>query len=110
MAANTAIDRTDKGYDGHPVLAKKRAEAEAKKNEAAVTINQLEAEARKAGGQELLALERRIAEAKRPTDGELRPEYGYHSAIESKQDRMKWVQVDLGSSAKIDRIVLRPCW
>ena len=38
-----------------------------------------------------------------------RPEYGYHSAIVKSAETTKWVQVDLGEAAGLQRIALRPC-
>ncbi|HEY3789482.1 MAG TPA: DUF1553 domain-containing protein, partial [Urbifossiella sp.] len=55
-------------------------------------------------------LDRRIAEVRQPAGGPIHAEYGYHSAIEPQQDRPKWVQVDLGANAKLERIVLQPCY
>lgn len=36
------------------------------------------------------------------------PAFGYHSQIESKDDVLKWVQVDLGTRSSIARVVLIP--
>jgi hypothetical protein len=38
-----------------------------------------------------------------------RAEFGWHSQIEAKADVMKWVQVDLGRSMPIDRLVYAAC-
>lgn len=38
-----------------------------------------------------------------------RPEFGYHSAIEPRQDVVKWVQVDLGQPTRIDTIRIVGC-
>ncbi|MGI8601722.1 MAG: DUF1553 domain-containing protein [Verrucomicrobiales bacterium] len=38
-----------------------------------------------------------------------RPEFGWHSAISEKQDVPKWVQLDLGRSEVIEKVVLQPC-
>jgi mono/diheme cytochrome c family protein len=108
QAVFAAIDRTDKAYDADPKIAKQRAELEARRTAAAAKVAAIETEARNKAGGELAELDRRIAEAKQPA-GTLRPEYGYHSAIEPKPDAAKWVQVDLGAGVKLDRIVLRPC-
>ena len=110
QAVFAAIDRTDKSYDVDPATAKKRLELEAKRKAAGETIAVLEAAARKKAGKEMLDLERQIAEARQPAGDSARPEYGYHSTISTKPDDVKWVQVDLGASAKLDKIVLRPCY
>ena len=66
------------------------------------------AQARESDGRER-ELDRQIESASKAKGG-LRPEYGYHSAISPAQDATKWVQVDLGRSLVIDRVVLRPCY
>ena len=38
-----------------------------------------------------------------------RPEYGYHSGLESSPDKAKWVQIDLGQVVEIDRVILHAC-
>ena len=109
QAVFSAIDRTDKAFDVDPAIAKQRAELEAIKKTTSAKIAAIEADAKAKAGKELTALDAKIAAAKQPAGTPLRPEYGYHSAIEAKQDAVKWVQVDLGGSVKLERIVLRPC-
>jgi hypothetical protein len=61
-------------------------------------------------GPELAATDAKIAELTAAgISGGARPEYGYHSQISPRQDAVKWVQVDLGGSAAIERIVLAGC-
>ncbi len=108
QAVFAAIDRTDRAYDSDPKVAARRAELEAKRTGALSRIKILEASARAKAGPEFAELERRIADGQK-VGGEKRSEYGYHSAIEPKADRAKWVQVDLGASTKLDRVVLRAC-
>jgi hypothetical protein len=107
QAVFAAIDRTDTRYDAEPLIAKKRAELEQRKQTATKQRDTLEAEARKRVGAELDTIEKQLAEV--PTNTPKPPEYGYHSAIAAKQDTAKWVQVDLGESAKLTRVVLKPC-
>jgi mono/diheme cytochrome c family protein len=108
QAVFAAIDRADRGYDPDPAVTAKRATLEAKKKAAEAKVAALHAEGGKRAGPELAEVEARLAAAKKPA-GSRPPEYGYHSAIEPKPDRVKWVQVDLGASVKLDRVVLRPC-
>ncbi len=42
--------------------------------------------------------------------GQRRPEYGYHSGIEPRQDATKWVQVDLGQPIKLTKLAYVACW
>ncbi|MBP3956970.1 DUF1553 domain-containing protein [Gemmata sp. G18] len=109
QAVFAALDRTDRTYDADPKIASKRAELDAKKKAARARITSLEANARKAAGAELETLEKQLREATKPTSDSKPPEFGYHSQLASKQDDAKWVQVDLGESVKLNRVVLKPC-
>ncbi|QJX00222.1 DUF1553 domain-containing protein [Frigoriglobus tundricola] len=109
QAVFSAIDRTDKSYDADPKIAAQRTALEARKARATVRAAALEADARKKAGTELPPIEMQIAEATKPAGTPKPPEYGYHSALSSKQDEPKWVQVDLGQSVKLERVVIEPC-
>jgi hypothetical protein len=107
-AVFSALDRADRRYYSDPSIARRAADLESRKHELAARKKQLEAEVARAGGTELADLERRIAVLQQ-SNGEERPEFGYHSQIEAAQDRVKWVQVDLGQSIKIEDIVHVGC-
>ncbi|AWM42111.1 hypothetical protein C1280_02575 [Gemmata obscuriglobus] len=109
QAVFAALDRTDRAYDADPKVATRRAELEGRKKAATATRAALETAARNKAGADLAAIEKQIADAARPAPASKPPEFGYHSAIATKQDAVKWVQVDLGASQKLDRVVLRPC-
>ena len=109
QAVFAAIDRTDKAYDADPKIAAKRAELEATKKNAAAKIAELNAEARKKAGADLVALEKQLTDAMKPAHAPKPAEFGYHSQLSAKQDTAKWVQVDLGESMKLDRLALKPC-
>lgn len=109
QAVFAAIDRTNTIYDADPETSARRAELTAKRIAATGKVAAIRMAAEKEAGPELLTLDRQIAEASKPGNRAKPDEYGYHSAIATKQDDAKWVQVDLGASAKLDRVVLRPC-
>jgi len=109
QAVFAAIDRTDRTYDADPTVAAKRAELEATARAARDRISALRTEATRNAGAELLIILKQLDEARKPIDGLKPPEHGYHSEISLKQDATKWVQVDLGASVKLDRVLLRPC-
>ncbi|MBA4190625.1 MAG: hypothetical protein C0467_21780 [Planctomycetaceae bacterium] len=109
QAVFAAIDRTDRTYDADPKVAAQRAELETKKKAATDRVAALRTEARKTAGPELASLEQMIAVATKPASVTKPAEHGYHSNLTAKQDEVKWVQVDLGESVKLDRVVLRPC-
>ncbi|MDY3556629.1 DUF1553 domain-containing protein [Gemmata sp. JC717] len=109
QAVFAALDRTDRAYDADPKVAARRAELEGRKKAATAARAALENAARNKAGADLAAIEKQIADAAGPAPASKPPEFGYHSAIATKQDAVKWVQVDLGASQKLDRVVLRPC-
>ncbi|MFO0850668.1 MAG: DUF1553 domain-containing protein [Gemmataceae bacterium] len=107
QAVFAAIDRTDKRYDPDPVSAERRTALLAARRLADARLHGLETQAHERAGAELAALNRQLADARKPSVP--RPEFGYHSAVADRPDRAKWVQVDLGASISLDRVVLRPC-
>ncbi|MFM8273666.1 MAG: DUF1553 domain-containing protein [Gemmata sp.] len=109
QAVFAAIDRADRAYDADPKIGAKRAELEQRKKIAARLLTALEEDARKRAGDALARIEAELAAAARASAAPKPPEFGYHSALSAKQDAAKWVQVDLGESVKLDRVVLRPC-
>ena len=49
-----------------------------------------------------------MSDAKKSVGGPKRPEYGYHSQLASSASLTKWVQVDLGVSVRLEKVILRP--
>ncbi|QDU20040.1 DUF1553 domain-containing protein [Urbifossiella limnaea] len=107
QAVFAAIDRADRQYDPDPATGAKRTELTAKRSAAQERVSRIESAAKAKAGPELVELDKQIAAAKQP--GARPAEHGYHSAIEAQPDRAKWVQVDLGETVALDRVVLRPC-
>ena len=108
-AVFAALDRADKKYFADAKLTARFAELEHRQRTLTTQRTTLENQPKLAAGKELETLDQQI-EAASKAKGGLRPEYGYHSAISPTQDAAKWVQVDLGRSVAIDRVVLRPCY
>lgn len=107
QAVFAAVDRADKNYDIDPGIAQLRRELEARKSGAMSRKKDLEGTISSRAGQPLIDLDKRMAALpKAGTDAEA---IGYHSAIESQPNSVKWVQVDLGHSQKLARIVLHAC-
>jgi len=104
QAVFAAVDRTDKRYDTDPDVARRRAELSDR--DAALTQRRRDIDGVIHGraGAPLKELDQRIAEATRNAKGS--EAFGYHSQIESRPDRVKWVQVDLGKTDEITGIVL----
>ena len=104
QAVFSALDRADRPYYADDRVAKKAATLMARRNALRTRRDGLEARIRQAGGVELADLDSKIEAARKPAAP--RVEFGYHSALEPTADRAKWVQVDLGRSTSVDRVVL----
>jgi len=109
QAVFAAVDRADKRFDVDPAVAAERGRLESEKRAADAQRKEIDAKLAAAGGAELVELEKKIVAAEKAASQGRRPEYGYHSAISPKQDTAKWVQLDLGKSVAIERVVLAPC-
>ena len=108
-AVFSALDRADKRFDTDPAVARERAQLEARKKELQASKSELEKKLNAAGGRSLQLLDRLLADLKAGDGRTERAEFGWHSQIEAKADVMKWVQVDLGRSMPIDRLVYAAC-
>ena len=105
-----ALDRADKKFFADPALTQRLHELEARQRKLADREKTIEKQAEKAAGEELLKLDAQIESAAKNAGGNTRAEFGYHSLISKEQDTVKWVQVDLGRSVLLDKIVLQPCF
>ncbi|MBC7821140.1 MAG: DUF1549 domain-containing protein, partial [Planctomycetaceae bacterium] len=110
QAVFAAVDRAERPYDLDPSIEQQRRDLLAKQCDLQAKIGQLENEIRVAGGDDFTRLEKEIRDLS-PKAQPLakKPEYGYHSGIESSPDKTKWVQIDLGQVVEIDRVVLHAC-
>ena len=110
QAVFAAVDRAERPYDLDPSIEQQRRDLLAKQRDLQARIGTLDAEIRTAGGDDFARLEKEIRELT-PKAQPLakKPEYGYHSGIESSPDKTKWVQIDLGQVVEIDRVVLHAC-
>ena len=109
QAVFAAVDRTERRYHADPATNRLRTERE----ERVRTLTEREKELRdavnKAGGEALKQLDEKLSAAQK-SGGDAQPaEYGWHSEIAPRETDLKWVQVDLGRSVPLDRIVLAPC-
>ena len=109
QAVFSALDRADRKYDRDPAVAQQRTQLEARKLELTQRQTALTARATSAAGPQLADLDKRLASAEKSSASKMRPEFGYHSGIDPKQDATKWVQVDLGTNVALEKVVLAPC-
>ena len=105
-----ALDRTDKAYFADSALTKQYTTLQFEKGQLEAQIKTLDDEAVKAAGEKVVQLDQRIASATKNLKANSVPQFGYHSTVSQTQEALKWVQVDLGESKDIDKIVLLPAY
>ena len=113
QAVFAAIDRTDVNYYPDDASMQRFVGLEQQRQTIAASIKALEEPLKQKAGAAYTALSKRIdgaAEKASSTNPNVKPDFGYHSAIAMDQNTVKWVQVDLGKSVEIQRIVLKPCY
>ena len=104
-----AVDRAERTYDSDPQVFQRRRDLLARQQEFQSQQTALDTEVRRLAGDSLAEIDARISALVEQNSGEKRPEFGYHSQIESDQEVTKWVQVDLGEPVEIERIVTVGC-
>ncbi len=107
QAVFAAVDRADRRYDADPAVARTRAEWTTRQETMTARREALDRAVLARAGDVVKELDRRIAEGVKAMKGS--EAFGYHSGIESRPDVAKWVQVDLGRSEEVERVVLHPC-
>ena len=113
QAVFAAIDRTDVNYYPDDASMHRFEDLEQQHKKIAASIMALEEPLKQKAGEAYAALSKRIdgaADKASSTNPNVKPDFGYHSAIAMDQNTLKWVQVDLGKSVEIQRIVLKPCY
>ncbi len=110
-AVFAGIDRTEVDYYPDDASMQKFAALQKQKKQITDTITALEEPLKKKAGEAYTALSKRIdGAAEKGANPNAKPDFGYHSTISPSQDAVKWVQVDLGKSVQVERIVLKPCY
>jgi len=107
-----ALDRADRPYDAGPKVAAKRESLNKKKSGLEEELGKTRKALQALKTPTVLVLEKEIAELSRKIaaiekpGGERSARYGYHSEVATKQDTVKWVQIDLGEAVPIDQVVI----
>ncbi|MEO2049897.1 MAG: DUF1553 domain-containing protein [Pirellulales bacterium] len=107
QAVFAALDRTDREYYDDPRQTHKHDALLAQKRTLLTEKKEIDATIEEQGGKPLAELREKIAKLQKTA--KLPVQYGYHSAIESDQAVVKWVQVDLGEEVAIERIEIIGC-
>lgn len=111
QAVFAGIDRADRDFDDDPAIHQQR-QSLAKERDRLLRLDEaFKQQIKELKSPDLDAL----SESLKPLEARLKvlsskdsPTNGYHSAIETQVDVVKWVQVDLGASAPIESIRLIP--
>ena len=114
QAVFASIDRADRSFDASSEIAAQRFKLNNQLKTASKKLAKLKLEADSKKNAEIKKLEATVAELKMKIAGGTFPatslprtgRYGYHSQVASTQRTVKWVQIDLGRSVRIDEIVL----
>lgn len=109
QAVFSALDRTERTYFDNPEVSRKATVLQSRLKTLRAEKSRLEALIENQGGKLFADLNVRLRAAKKSAEPPVKPQFGYHSAIEPRDDCVKWVQVDLGHAVEIDRIVIVGC-
>ncbi|MCC7375893.1 MAG: DUF1553 domain-containing protein [Verrucomicrobiales bacterium] len=109
QAVFAAVDRADRRYYREPELNARRSGLELEIRSLRHRETELKSSVATHGGDGLRTANERLSAAEKSARDGQPAEYGYHSAIATRPDETKWVQVDLGKSIDLERVVLRPC-
>ncbi len=108
QAVFAGVDRADRAFDADPTVAKQRRELTSRIKELKSERGKLNEEVARLGGNALRDRDARIAELVKSTKLNAAA-FGYHSQISLTADTEKWVQMDLGESCELDKIVFVGC-
>ena len=111
QAVFAAVDRAERPYDIDPQIEQKRLQLAEEQQTVEKQRAKLEKEIANEGGKKLAELRSKIQTLRQQAKPETAiPQHGYHSHIEKRADQAKWVQIDLGKSVEIEKVVLHPCY
>ena len=113
QAVFAALDRADRPYDPDPEIAKKRVALEKEEHALQAQTKAIEERIANSKTSEILNLEKQLTVAQEKLSAshsvkgqERSNRYGYHSQVAKDQNVVKWVQVDLGRSVRLDHVLL----
>jgi hypothetical protein len=113
QAVFAALDRTDRKYYRDDALNARFQDLQGQQRDAENALATIEQPLKAKAGERFAALTRRIdgaSKAAAQKQGNMSPDFGYHSAVSPVQDVTKWVQVDLGQHLDIESVALLPCY
>jgi mono/diheme cytochrome c family protein len=118
QAVFAGIDRANRPYSPEPGVAAERENLLAQQAEAEAQQTMLHAKIAGLADGRVEKLDEQVADLKQQieklsqvaakSNPENSPTLGYHSSIMQTADTTKWVQIDLGRSSALDRVILIP--
>ncbi|MFM7590769.1 MAG: DUF1549 domain-containing protein, partial [Isosphaeraceae bacterium] len=109
QAIFSGIDRADRPYFRTSDEQTKYEGLYRRKLQLIRETSNLQKEIERQAGPDYESWQKRIAAARKNSSGNLRPEFGYHSAIETDRNKTKWVQLNFNQPVEIKTIVIAPC-
>ena len=109
QAVFAALDRADRPYDLDSETASRRATLAKRKATLEGERASLDSQVAKAAGPRLAEINQQLSGLEQQSQATTKPEFGFHSQIEKKQDVLKWLQIDLGESVPISRMIYVGC-
>jgi mono/diheme cytochrome c family protein len=109
QAVFAALDREDRHYHAEAPVREAYAAADRRRTSLEKRKKELEEAVAKKAGQRLVEIETAIFTAPKLKDGNPTDAFGYHSAISSTADAVKWLQLDLGQETDLAEIAIHPC-
>jgi cytochrome c553 len=109
QAVFAAVDREDRPYHADATVRDAFVAADRRRTALEKRKKELDDAVAKAAQPRLGEINAAIADAPKVKDGNPTEAFGYHSAIASTDDAVKWLQLDLGRETDLAEIVLCPC-
>lgn len=108
QAVFAAVDRAERVYEQDPTIEAKRDKLQSTISGLDATIKKLNKQIELAGGETLKQLDQQISNLKSAPQTTPKPEFGYHSQIESSADVAKWIELQFDQPQPVNQIVLHP--
>jgi hypothetical protein len=109
QAVFAAIDRADRPFETDASLPEQRRQLEARRGSFAEERRRLNEQAARLVSPELKQIEADLEARLKSDPLPVRPEFGYHSAIETTADRGKWLQLDFGKPVAMEQVLYVAC-
>jgi hypothetical protein len=109
QAVFAALDREDRHYHAEAPVREAYAAADRRKAALEKRKKELEAAVAEKAGPRLAEIDQEIEKAPKLKDGNPTDAFGYHSAISSTADAVKWLQLDLGQETDLAEIAIHAC-